>query len=225
VALFVVLLASATMSQQRAANIAGSVMHWSRYGSTVMLSWLLLGAVVAGIYHRGAFFARAWKSRAHTWAHEVGLGLAVYLCGLVAMASVAIVLQHTPLRHAVNEALVLALLPHTPSEFAAWLVVSVTAGFCEELIFRGYLLQQITAWTQRPVLAVVLSAMIFGSVHLYEGVGAMLPLMTLALLFGFVVLRRKGDLRAVMVAHALQDFLVACFALARPWMMHHQGHP
>ncbi|QHN04891.1 CPBP family intramembrane metalloprotease [Granulicella sp. WH15] len=225
VALFVVLIASALLGQQRAAGIANGGTHWYRYGSTVMLSWLLLGSVVAGVYHRGAFFAAALRNRASTWAHEAGIGVAVYLCGMLTLALVGGLTQLTPLRHKRNEAVVLAMLPHTPLEFVLWLLLSMTAGFCEELIFRGYLLQQFTAWTRRPVLAVILSSAIFGAVHLYEGVGAMLPLMALALLFGFIARQRKGDLRAVMIAHALQDFLVAILALAQPWLSHRLPHP
>ncbi len=52
----------------------------------------------------------------------------------------------------------------------------------------------------------------------------MLPLMALALLFGFMAQQRKGDLRAVMIAHALQDFLVAILALAQPWLAHRLPH-
>ncbi len=48
-ALFIVLAASALLGQQRAASIATSGAYWYRYGSTITLSWLLLGSVVAGI--------------------------------------------------------------------------------------------------------------------------------------------------------------------------------
>jgi membrane protease YdiL (CAAX protease family) len=224
-ALFAVFATTALLGSGRAVSMANSVADWTRYSSTIMLSWLLLGAVVAGIYDRGAFFLRTIKSHSTTWAQEAGLGLAVYLCGLVILAVVGGLTMLTPLAHKRNEAVVLALLPHTALGFTLWLCLSISAGFCEELIFRGYLLQQLTAWTRNPILAVVLSAAIFGSVHLYEGLGAMLPLMGLGLLFGFVARQKRGDLRAVIIAHALQDFLVAFLALARPWLLRHQPHP
>jgi membrane protease YdiL (CAAX protease family) len=110
------------------------------------------------------------------------------------------------------------MAPRTVAEFVAWFGVSLTAGLCEELIFRGYLLQQLTAWTRRPVTSIFLAALLFGSVHLYEGVGAILPLAALAVVYGFVVRHFKGDLRAVVVAHTLQDFLVAFLVLAKPYL-------
>lgn len=193
-----------------------------RYLSTVFHQWLLLGAVIAGVYYRRTFFLQAFRSRANSWGQSLGLGAMVYVMGLLALSTVALALHFTPLGMKTNPAVVLALLPHTPLEFVWWFGLSLTAGICEELIFRGYLLQQISAWTGRPMLGVMLSALIFGSVHLYEGAAAILPLSALAVVYGLVVRHFKGDLRAVMVAHTLQDFLVAFLVLAKPYLEHYQ---
>jgi len=222
VALFVLLIGSALLSQQRVTSTPSALPHLQRYLSSIILTWMLLGSVVAGIYYRRAFFTRALRSQPTSSRHEARIGLGVYLCGLIVIAIVGTLVQLTPLAHRHNGALILGMMPHTAIEFVAWLGLSLTAGFCEELIFRGYLIDQFTAWTKRPILAIVLSSILFGSVHLYEGPAAVLPLISLALLFGFIVRQRKGDLRAVMVAHTLQDFLVALFAFALP---HVHPHP
>ncbi len=190
----------------------------SHYGMTMLLEWLLLALVLAGIRQRRAFLATALRNRATTLAQSFSLGVAVYFCGFVAIAMVSLALLKTPLAQHRNEAFVLAMLPHTRLEFLLWFGVSLSAGICEELIFRGYLLQQLTAWTRRPALAIVLAAALFGSVHLYEGLGAILPLAALAVVYGFVAHRLHGDLRAVIVAHTLQDFLVGFLGLARPFL-------
>lgn len=216
-ALFVLLAGAASLSRVRAQNMAViDLSSFARYGSSILLSWMLLGAVVAGIYHRGTFFAAALRSRRSSVAHEVALGLAVYFCGLIALALVGGLLLLTPLAHKTNRDSIAAIMPHRPIELVMWFGLSASAGICEELIFRGYLLQQFTAWTQRPVLAILLSSAVFGAVHLYEGIGAILPLMALAVVYGFVVRQRQGDLRAAMIAHTLQDFLIALFFLAKP---------
>ena len=190
----------------------------------MLLEWVLLALVLAGIHQRRAFLARALRNRATTLAQSFSLGVAVYLCGLVAIALVSLALLKTPLAHHRNEAFVLAMLPGTPLQFLLWFGVSFSAGFCEELIFRGYLLQQLIAWTCRPAFSIVLAAALFGSVHLYEGLGAILPLSALALVYGFVAHRSHGNLRAVIVAHTLQDFLVGFLGLARPFLEHHPRH-
>ncbi len=109
---------------------------------------------------------------------------------------------------------VLALAPRTPFELLLWIGISLTAGFSEEHIFRGYLLKQAraytTAWGMSPrlttVLSVVVVALIFGSLHVYEGVGGALMVTFLGIVYGFVAVK-LGSLRAVIAAHFLQDFI------------------
>jgi len=218
-ALFALLILSTLYTRHNAAqpNLADGP-RIPRYLASIVLEWLLLGAVIAGIYRRREFFLAAFRSRANSLLQSLGLGLVVYVLGFMAIAAAGIALYSTPLFHKRNEAAILAIAPHTVSEFVAWFAVSLTAGICEELVFRGYLLQQLTAWTRRPIAAIVLAALVFGSVHLYEGLAAVLPLAALALVYGFVVRHFKGDLRAVIVAHTLQDFIVALLILVRPYL-------
>ncbi len=187
--------------------------HVMRYSSSMIMEWLLLGSVIAGIYLRRDFFLRAFRNPSYSNAQSIGFGVLAYVAGTAAIVAVSGALYFTPLGKKRNTEVVLAMLPHKPLEFVLWLGVSLSAGICEELIFRGYLLQQVTAWTRRPVLAVLITALLFGSVHAYEGLGAILPLAALAVVYGFVVQYFKGDLRSVIIAHTLQDFLVAVLAL------------
>jgi membrane protease YdiL (CAAX protease family) len=223
-AILLFLLLSATLTAHHAASIAQAAPHLVRYATPLALAWLLLGAVIAGIFHRREFFTASILNRTFPFATSLGLGALVYAVGFVAMGIAALSLYRTPLFHKHNEAVVLAMLPHTPLEFAVWFFVALTAGICEELIFRGYLLQQLTAWTQRPIAAILLAGILFGSLHAYEGLAAIIPLAVLGIVYGFVVRHFKGDLRAVIVAHTLQDFLVALFALAGPFAQSHQPH-
>ena len=48
------------------------------------------------------------------------------------------------------------ITPKTTFELMVWLGLAATAGFCEELTFRGYLNRQFYAWTDSPVLAILL---------------------------------------------------------------------
>jgi membrane protease YdiL (CAAX protease family) len=197
----------------------------TRYLTTTTVEWLLLGSVIAGVYKRRDFLLGALRNRMVSTAQSLGFGLMVYVMGLFAVALVGIALSMTPLVHQRNTAYVLAMLPRSPLEFIVWFFVSASAGICEELIFRGYVLQQFTAWTRMPIASIFFAALLFGSVHLYEGLGAILPLTALAVVYGFVVRYFKGDLRAVIVAHTLQDFLVAFLALAKPWLESHAVKP
>jgi uncharacterized protein len=97
-----------------------------------------------------------------------------------------------------------ALLPRTAVEMVVWVCLSVTAGFCEEFIFRGYLQRQFLALTGKPEAAVALQAIIFGSAHAYQGWKGAVTITLYGALFGGLAAWRKS-LRPGMIQHAAQD--------------------
>jgi hypothetical protein len=96
------------------------------------------------------------------------------------------------------------LLPHTGLESAIFLGLSVTAAICEELIYRGYLQRQFTAWTGSVAAAIVLQGAVFGLSHAYQGWAQVITIAVYGCLFGLFALWRKS-LRPGMLAHFLQD--------------------
>ncbi len=96
------------------------------------------------------------------------------------------------------------LTPGSHLELAVWFCLSATAGFCEEIIFRGYLQRQFAAITNSTLIGVLLSAAIFGASHGYEGVARMLLIGIYGLMFGLLAWWRKS-LRPGMMAHAWHD--------------------
>ncbi|HEY0737567.1 MAG TPA: CPBP family intramembrane glutamic endopeptidase [Herpetosiphonaceae bacterium] len=64
-----------------------------------------------------------------------------------------------------------AWLPQTPRERAVWVLLSVTTGVCEEVLFRGFALHYLT---RGPLalslpLGVVIACALFGVGHRYQG--------------------------------------------------------
>lgn len=98
------------------------------------------------------------------------------------------------------------LTPGTNLELALWFCLSTTAGFCEEIIFRGYLQRQFAAIGNSMLLGVVISAVVFGASHGYEGTARMILIGIYGLMFGLLAWWRKS-LRAGMMAHAWHDAL------------------
>ena len=64
-------------------------------------------------------------------------------------------------------------LPRTKKEFQWFILLSITAGICEELLFRGFLIWYFESLTN-TLLAVVLSSILFGLAHSYQGVTGIL---------------------------------------------------
>jgi uncharacterized protein len=96
------------------------------------------------------------------------------------------------------------LIPGTKLELAVWFGMSATAGFCEEIIFRGYLQRQFAAITNSMLAGVLISAAVFGAAHGYEGFARMVLIGIYGLMFGLLAWWRKS-LRPGMIAHAWHD--------------------
>jgi membrane protease YdiL (CAAX protease family) len=98
------------------------------------------------------------------------------------------------------------LIPRTVSEKLTFVAVSLTAGICEELVFRGFLIAALRAATGSVLLAVVLAAGAFGVAHAHQNVSGGLR----AALLGVVLtvpLLATGSLYPAIAAHALVDLL------------------
>jgi uncharacterized protein len=107
---------------------------------------------------------------------------------------------------------VVALLPTNNRERWTYAFVSLTAGICEEVLFRGliiYLLRRLDP-SLGTVWLVVISSVIFGFAHAYQGVqgiiasacvGAMFAVLfvTTHTLFIPIILHALIDLRALLI--------------------------
>jgi membrane protease YdiL (CAAX protease family) len=101
--------------------------------------------------------------------------------------------------------LVYRLMPKTPREKVwAVLIVSPTAAFCEEFLFRGYLLTQFDDWLHSLMWAWIVSSVAFGLAHFYQGWSGMIRAGLLGALLAYPVVR-WGILYPAMLAHWLID--------------------
>jgi hypothetical protein len=58
-----------------------------------------------------------------------------------------------------------AYMPRSAHETALWVLLALSAGLCEEFIYRGYLLRQFRSWTGSTPFSIVLQAVLFGFAH------------------------------------------------------------
>jgi membrane protease YdiL (CAAX protease family) len=96
------------------------------------------------------------------------------------------------------------VLPHNELEYRWFVALSVTAGVCEELLFRGYLPRLLGAYVGLPA-ALLVVAIGFGLAHAYQGTRGMLKTGVAGLVLGGIVLA-TGWLGPAMICHALVDF-------------------
>jgi CAAX protease family protein len=96
------------------------------------------------------------------------------------------------------------LLPQGALEVLLWIAVSISAGFCEEAVYRGYLQKQILALSGSVTVAVLGQAILFGLSHTYQGTKQVIVISSLGVVYGVLPLWRKS-LRPNMIAHAWSD--------------------
>lgn len=103
------------------------------------------------------------------------------------------------------------LLPRGPLEAAVWIALSLSAGICEEAVFRGYLLKQFEGLSGSTAFAVAAQALVFGIAHGYQGLRNVITITALGLVYGAIAAWRRS-LRPLMLLHAWMDVFGGLFA-------------
>lgn len=104
-----------------------------------------------------------------------------------------------------------ALLPRDFVEGSVWVLLSISAGVCEEGVFRGFLLLRGRAWLRRWTIAILASSIAFGAGHVYQGSTGAVLIGIYGVLFCLLRLWR-GSLWPGVWAHIWQDIGAMAFA-------------
>jgi membrane protease YdiL (CAAX protease family) len=183
--------------------------HILGYLITLAWEWILLGVVWWGLRMRGTPLRQLLgvrRARATELWMDIAIGLGFWFGSLIVLGIAASLLRFAHLHPENVRSVVSKLAPASAAELALWVALSISAGICEELIFRGYLQQQFTALTRSAILGIAIGAVLFGSAHLYEGVSGALLIMLYGALFGILAHLRRS-LRPGIFAHAWHDAL------------------
>lgn len=174
------------------------------YVTTIAVQWALVAAtlVVWSISGRpltalGLTFATG------TWSW-LGIGLGLLTCGVLVAQMVAIVRspEKTAAARAECEPMG-ALLPQDDREARAFAALSVTAGVCEEILYRGFAIAALAPLTG-TLAAVLLTSVAFGLGHSYQGAGGVAKTAAVGLVMAVLYLL-SGSLWVPMVVHAVMD--------------------
>jgi membrane protease YdiL (CAAX protease family) len=103
-------------------------------------------------------------------------------------------------------AFLLRLIPVTPRERMIFAGLSVTAGFSEELVFRGFMIHALTTVTGSIAFAIVASTLVFSWMHAYQGAAGAIGAGLLGALLAIPV-AVSGTILPSMMAHAAIDVL------------------
>jgi len=181
--------------------------QWLAAGAA-LATWLVLGRDLAALGLGGPARPGFW------WGGAATLVASALL--VVQMRSVVADARKLAAARAKFEP-VRALLPADDREARWFDALGLTAGICEEVVYRGYLLAVLAALVG-TVGAVALSALVFGLAHAYQGVrGVAGTALAGAVAAALVVW--TGALWAPMLLHAVVDWTsgrIGRHALAPP---------
>jgi membrane protease YdiL (CAAX protease family) len=96
------------------------------------------------------------------------------------------------------------ILPQSTAELVPFLALAVTAGLCEEFLYRGFAMAMIARVGLPTGVVILFSSVLFGLAHLYQGRAGFVSTMVLGLLFG-IARAVLGSLVPVIVWHTGVD--------------------
>jgi membrane protease YdiL (CAAX protease family) len=96
------------------------------------------------------------------------------------------------------------MIPRDQRERRMWVALSLTAGFCEEVLYRGFLIWYLMNWLPATA-AVVVSAVVFGAAHVYLGWGVGVLRATIVGVVLGVAYLVTGTLWVPIALHAVVD--------------------
>lgn len=154
------------------------------YASTIAFQWVAVAVV-------------AWRAWAHGYtAAQLGLVFqdrARIMLGAIAGAAVIATLQWLNLRRvgciAVEsrgplQAIAERILPQSTVELLPYLALAITAGLCEEFLYRGFAMAVFLRVGFQAWLVVLVSSVLFGLAHSYQGRGGMVMTLIIGLVLG-----------------------------------------
>ena len=174
------------------------------YLITIFVEWFFFVLVVAGVRRSGAsvllVLGDHWHS-ARQVLRDIGIAAGFWVVALALLWTFGRLLRvGAPGRN------MQFIFPHGPAEVALWIALSVTAGICEETIFRGYLQRQFMALTKSAPAGILLSAAALGAAHAYQGFRMVILIGLFGAMLGILAYWR-GSVRPGMIVHAWQDSL------------------
>ena len=176
------------------------------YRSAIASQWTLALITLAVLWNVDPDFVRG--------LFTTGLTTDAFL--VVGLAAVALLTQspllpfvHERMKHseAIRRTLfpMRNILPRTAEEKGLWISVSLTAGICEEILFRGFLFYYgQTVIGLEAIGAIALSSAVFAFGHLYQGTANMFRVALIGAILG-IVFAVTNSLLYCMALHAFLD--------------------
>lgn len=177
------------------------------YRQTLVLEWTALAALLAAWLYLERPFAALGFTAPSGWGFWAGgVILLAVVAGLVRgdyNARRADAAAREMVRESVGD--LVYFLPNSERTYRRFVGLSITAGICEEIIYRGYLFWYLGAFMP-PWAVVLVSSLGFGLGHSYQGAIGVARVTAIGIAFGCFYLL-TGSIWLPIIAHAVLDIL------------------
>jgi membrane protease YdiL (CAAX protease family) len=175
--------------------------------TTILFQWIIFSLNYLSVYMEGTGLRGVGLRRIRgidfAWAISFWLAALAILTGLAwLLAQVGLEIPGE----------VGFLIPTDAVGRVLWVLVSFTAGFCEEIAFRGYLMTRLRLLgkTNSWIVPTLVSAVAFGACHAYQGIAGFILIAIYGVLFSLLYIKTRS-LWPCIIAHFLQDFMYIFF--------------
>lgn len=174
------------------------------YRQGIAIQWALAAAVVVLWMWQGRPWAALGVVPRLTWGLVgVAVGFAIIVGVVMAQRGKALEDEEALERLRRQMRNVERMMPRGDLEMRWFGRLAVTAGVCEELLYRGYLLWYLGHWFGL-VPAVLIASLVFGVGHAYQGPRG-IAITTFVGMFMSAVYLLTGSIAACVVIHTLMD--------------------
>jgi membrane protease YdiL (CAAX protease family) len=156
----------------------------SLYASTIAFQWVAAGVAGWRAWARGFTASQLGLVVHDGWRVAIAAVLGAGLLAALHWLNLRRMGRLTTKTRGVLQALAERILPQSPVEILPFLALALTAGVCEEFLYRGFTLAAFSRAGLPVWSAVLLSSALFGLAHLYQGRGGLVGTMILGTLFG-----------------------------------------
>lgn len=182
----------------------GPAERLSLYASTIAFQWLAVAIVGWRTWARG--YTLAELGLMARW--RMGMALVAILGAAFLAAGQWFNLRRmgrlSSSRSALLQALAQRLFPQSAVELFPYFALAVTAGVCEEFLYRGFAMAALSRTGLPPWSVVLLSAVLFGLAHIYQGRGGFVSTLIIGTVFGTARIA-YDSLAPVMAWHVAVD--------------------
>lgn len=174
--------------------------------SDILYSWGLLGLLALYVAKIEKYPFLLWNEQIYPWTFYLKFVLKIMFLSFIGALTIGLSLKLMGFNNKSDIADKLVAILHKDRLLV--LFVSLTAGITEELICRGYLLTRLEMLINKPAVSIIVSAVIFGVLHISYGTIAQVLLpFWLGLIYAAYYYKYR-NLRVIIICHFLWDFIV-----------------